>query len=30
VALMTKFMPKWRLYRDELNSLPVAHNDWGY
>ncbi len=27
---MDQFMPKWRLHRDELNSLPVAHNDWGY
>ena len=27
---MDQFMPKWRQYRDELNSLPVAHNDWGY
>lgn len=30
VALMTKFMPKWRFYRDELNRLPVRHEDWGY
>ena len=30
VALMNKFMPKWRQYRDELNQLPVSHNDWGY
>lgn len=30
VSHMNTFMPKWRLYRDELNSLPVAHNDWGY
>ncbi len=30
VSLMNKFMPKWRLHRDELNKLPVAHNDWGY
>lgn len=30
VFLMDKFMPKWRQYRDELNSLPVVHNDWGY
>ena len=28
--LMDKFMPKWRLHRDELNSLPIVHNDWGY
>jgi predicted metal-dependent hydrolase len=30
VALMDKYMPKWRLHRDELNSLPIVHNDWGY
>jgi predicted metal-dependent hydrolase len=30
VAYMNQFMPKWRLYRDELNNLPIAHNDWGY
>jgi predicted metal-dependent hydrolase len=30
VALMDKFMPKWRLHRDELNKLPIVHNDWGY
>lgn len=30
VAYMDQFMPKWRLHRDLLNSLPVAHNDWGY
>lgn len=30
VKHMDQFMPKWRMHRDELNSLPVAHNDWGY
>lgn len=30
VSLMNKYMPKWRLHRDELNSLPIVHNDWGY
>jgi predicted metal-dependent hydrolase len=30
VSLMNKFMPKWRLHRDELNNLPVAHSNWGY
>lgn len=30
VKHMDQFMPKWRLHRDELKSLPVAHNDWGY
>jgi predicted metal-dependent hydrolase len=30
VSHLNKHMPKWRQYRDELNRLPVAHNDWGY
>lgn len=30
IQLMDKFMPKWRLHRDTLNSLPIVHNDWGY
>jgi len=30
VALMDRFMPRWRSYRQELNRLPVRHEDWGY
>ena len=30
VALMERFMPKWRFYRDALNRLPVRHEDWNY
>lgn len=30
IAYMNRFMPKWRLYRDQLNELPVAHEDWWY
>lgn len=30
VGLMTQFMPKWQLHRDELNRLPVRHEDWDY
>jgi Predicted metal-dependent hydrolase len=30
IALMNKFMPKWRAHREELNKLPVSHTDWGY
>lgn len=30
VSLMNQFMPKWRIHRDELNSLPIVHNNWGY
>ena len=29
-ALMDQFMPQWRLYRDELNQAPLAHEDWAY
>lgn len=28
--LMDGFMPTWRLYRDELNKSPLAHEDWSY
>ncbi len=30
VSLMDQFLPKWRLYRDELNRLPVRHETWKY
>lgn len=30
VGYMNKFMPKWRLYREELNKLPFRHIDWKY
>lgn len=30
IALMDKFLPKWRFYREELNRLPVAHEKWKY
>lgn len=30
MALMNRFMPKWRFHRDELNGLPVKHEDWAY
>jgi len=28
VALMNLHLPKWQFYRDELNRLPVAHEEW--
>jgi predicted metal-dependent hydrolase len=28
--LMDRFMPQWRLYREELNRAPLAHEDWNY
>jgi len=30
IALMDQFMPKWRFYREQLNQLPVSHEDWDY
>jgi predicted metal-dependent hydrolase len=30
VALMDRFMPRWRFRRDVLNRLPVRHERWGY
>ena len=30
VAYMNKFLPKWRLFKQELNRLPVRHVEWGY
>lgn len=30
LAYMNKFMPQWRLHRDELNRAPLAHADWEY
>lgn len=29
-ALMDDLMPSWRLYRDELNRAPLAHEEWSY
>jgi len=30
VQLMDQFMPKWKFYKDQLNRLPVSHDDWDY
>jgi predicted metal-dependent hydrolase len=30
VALMDSFLPRWRSLRDELNRLPVRHENWTY
>ncbi len=29
-ALIDRFMPKWQFYLDQLNRLPVSHEDWAY
>ena len=28
--LMGQYMPQWRMYRDELNRTPLAHENWIY
>jgi hypothetical protein len=28
--LMDRFMPQWRLHRDEFNRAPLAHETWSY
>jgi predicted metal-dependent hydrolase len=30
VALMDQYIPQWKFYRDQLNRLPVSHEDWAY
>jgi predicted metal-dependent hydrolase len=29
-ALLDAYLPQWRTYRDELNELPLKHEDWVY
>lgn len=28
--LMDQFLPKWQFYREQLNRLPVKHEEWVY
>lgn len=30
LTLLDQHMPKWRFYRDELNRLPVRHENWKF
>lgn len=30
VALMDQFVPKWQSIQQELNRLPIRHEDWSY
>jgi hypothetical protein len=30
IDLLDRFMPRWQFYRDDLNKLPVRHEDWVY
>ncbi|MDN5350521.1 MAG: hypothetical protein PWQ54_1917 [Bacteroidales bacterium] len=30
MALMDKYMPQWKFFKEELNRLPVSHGEWDY
>lgn len=30
VALMDKFLPQWRFFKEELSCFPISHTDWSY
>jgi len=30
IALMDKYFPKWRFYKEELNRRPLRHENWSY
>lgn len=30
LAHLDKNLPKWKLYKDELNRLPISHGEWEY
>lgn len=30
VTLMDRFMPKWQAYQNDLNRLPVKHEEWDF
>jgi len=30
LGVMDQHMPQWRLFRDELNRAPLAHEEWEY
>ncbi|MFY7786632.1 MAG: M48 family metallopeptidase [Thermoflexibacteraceae bacterium] len=29
-ALMDRYMPQWKFYKDELNKLPISYGEWDY
>lgn len=30
ISLLDAYLPRWRTYRDELNELPLKHEEWVY
>lgn len=29
-SFMDQFMPQWRMYKDQLEQAPLAHDEWAY
>jgi hypothetical protein len=29
-VLMNRYLPQWKMYRDELNKSPLSHEEWSY
>ena len=30
ISILDEHLPRWRFFRDTLNSTPLAHEDWSY
>jgi hypothetical protein len=30
ISILDEHLPRWRSFRDALNSAPLAHENWGY
>jgi hypothetical protein len=30
IAIMDKYLPKWRFYKEELNKRPLRHENWSF
>jgi hypothetical protein len=30
IAYMNKYLPRWKYLKEELNSFPLVHENWGY
>jgi hypothetical protein len=30
MLLLERFIPRWKFHKEELNRLPVRHEEWGY
>jgi len=30
ISYMDKFLPKWRFFKEELNKIPLRHENWNY